>query len=74
MKPRWEGFHGPIAGPIERYLAHKRVLGCRFHTEERALRLLDRFLIGRGIRAMDEVAPQLLEAFLASRPRARPRS
>ncbi len=74
MKPRWEGFHGPIAGPIERYLAHKRVLGCRFHTEERALRLLDRFLIGRGIRAMDEIAPQLLEAFLASRPRARPRS
>src|ERR1700732_1627080 len=74
MRPRWEGFHGPIAVPIERYLAHKRVLGCRFHTQERALRLLDRFLIERGIRAMDEIEPELLEAFLASRPRARPRS
>jgi site-specific recombinase XerD len=74
MKLRWQGFHGPISAPIECYLAHKRALGCRFHTEERALQLLDRFLIERGIRAMEEIEPKLVEAFLASRPRARPRS
>jgi hypothetical protein len=43
MKLRWQGFHGPIAAPIERYLTLKRALGCRFRTEERALQLLDRF-------------------------------
>jgi integrase len=74
MKLRWQGFQGPIATPIERYLTHKRALGCRFHTEERALRLLDRFLIERGTRTLDEIEPALLEAFLASRPRSRPRS
>jgi hypothetical protein len=74
MKRRWEGFQGPMAASIERYLAHKRALGCRFRTEDRALRLLDRFLIERGIRAIDEIEPELVEAFLASRPRARPRS
>jgi integrase len=74
MKPRWQGFQGPIAAPIERYLKQKRALGCRFHTEERALQLLDRFLIERGIRTLDEIAPALLEAFLASRPRSRPKS
>jgi site-specific recombinase XerC len=74
MRLRWQGFHGPMAAPIERYLAHKRALGCRFHTEEKALRLLDRFLSERGLRTIDEIEPALLEAFLASRPRSRPRS
>jgi site-specific recombinase XerD len=74
MNLRWQGFCGPIAAPIERYLRHKRALGCRFHTEERALRLLDRFLIERGIETIEQIEPELLEAFLASRPRSRPRS
>jgi site-specific recombinase XerD len=74
MKLRWQGFQGPIAAPIERYLTLKRALGCRFRTEERALQLLDRFLIEQGIRTIDEIAPALIEAFLASRPRPRPRS
>jgi hypothetical protein len=29
MKPQWRGFRSPIAASIERYLAHKRALGCR---------------------------------------------
>jgi len=74
MKPRWEGFRSPIAAGIERYLAHKRALGCRFRTEEKALCLLDRFLVERGVKAIDEIGPELIEAFLASRPRTRPRS
>jgi site-specific recombinase XerD len=74
MKPHWEGFRGPIAAGIERFLAHKRALGCRFRTEEKALCLLDRFLVERGVKAIDEIGPELIETFLASRPRARPRS
>jgi site-specific recombinase XerD len=74
MKLRWQGFHGPMAVPIERYLTQKRALGCRFHTEEKALRLLDRFLSEQGLRTIDEIEPALLEDFLASRPRSRPRS
>lgn len=74
MRPRWEGFRGPIAEPIERYLAHKRSLGCSFRTEERGPRLLGRFLIERGIKTVEEIEPDLVEAFLASRPRTRSRS
>jgi len=74
MTPQWSGFRSSIAAGIERYLAHKRALGCRFRTEEKALWLLDRFLIERGVKAIDEIGPELIEAFLASRPRARPKS
>lgn len=74
MNPRGERFCGPIAAAIERFLIHKRALGCRFDTEEKALRLLDRFLIEQGLQVIDEISPEMLETFLASRPRARPRS
>ena len=74
MKSNWGGFRSVIAAPIERFLAHRRALGCRFRTEEMALRLLDRFLVQREIKMIGEIQPELLEAFLASRPRARPRS
>jgi hypothetical protein len=63
-----------IAAGIERYLAHKRALACRFRTGEKALCLLDRFLVERGVKAIDEIGPELIEAFLVSRPRTRPRS
>jgi site-specific recombinase XerD len=74
MKPQCRGFRSPVAAGIERYLAHKRALGCRFRTEEKALCLLDRFFVERGVKAIDEIGPKLVEAFLASRPRTRPRS
>ncbi|MGE5592533.1 MAG: tyrosine-type recombinase/integrase [Betaproteobacteria bacterium] len=38
------------------------------------MRLLLRFVEQRGVTAFDEVTPALLEDFLASRPRSRPRS
>jgi site-specific recombinase XerD len=74
MKVLWEGFRSPVATGIERFLAHKRALGCRFRTEEKALCLLDRFLVERGIKTHDEIGAELIEAFLASRPRTRPKS
>lgn len=59
---------------VEGFLKHKRVLGRKYQSEERELRLLLRFVEQRGVTALDEVTPALLEDFLASRPRSRPRS
>ena len=43
-RPIWQRFESVLADPITRYLAAKRSMGCRFNTEDRALRLLDRYL------------------------------
>jgi site-specific recombinase XerD len=66
--------HGPLADPIRCFLAHKRALNRRFNTEERALSLLDRYLVQQGIVAPTSVTSAVIDAFLTSRPRARPRS
>ena len=57
-----------------RFVAHKRALNRRFDTEERALRLLDRYLVEHGVADLAGVTPAVLDAFLTSRPRQRPRS
>jgi site-specific recombinase XerD len=44
-------------------------MGCRFNTEDRALRLLDRYLTDQGVQHIEEVTAECLEAFLASRAR-----
>jgi len=64
----------PLAEPIRRFVAHKRALNRRFDTEERALRLLDRYLVEHGIADLAGVTPAVLGAFLAGRPRRHPRS
>lgn len=74
MKQQWKGFRSPIGAGIERFLAHKRALGCRFRTEEKALCLLDRFLVEQGVKVLAGISAELIEAFLASRPRTQPRS
>ncbi|MCL4486858.1 MAG: tyrosine-type recombinase/integrase [Chloroflexi bacterium] len=74
MKPRWTGFRSPLANGIQQFLAHKRALGQSFWTEETALRLLDAFLVQQQVHRLDEVTVELIDAFVASRPRTRPRS
>jgi len=74
MTPRWTGFKSPLAGGIQQYVAFKRALGRRFATEERALRLLDRFLTDHRVQCPETISPEILETFLASRPRTGPRS
>jgi site-specific recombinase XerD len=74
MKPRWTGFHSPLANGIQQFLAHKRALGQSFWTEEKALRLLDAFLVQRQVHSLEEITVELVDAFVASRPRTRPRS
>ena len=64
----------PLAEPIRRFLATKRALNRRFDTEEKALHLLDRHLSERGVVHLEDVTPAVVEAFLTSRPRQRPRS
>ena len=63
-----------LAPVVERFLAHRRALGRRYDSEEAELRLLVRFADERCVRRLDELTPVLLDDFLASRPRPRPRS
>lgn len=69
-----QGFDSPLAEGIVRFIEHKRVLGRRYETEVYALRLFDRYLVERRVRALGAITPELVDAFLLSRPRRRPRS
>ncbi len=63
-----------LAEDIQLYLDFKRAIGRKFDTEESALRLLDRFLSEYPVVDRANLTPPLLEEFLASRSRTRPRS
>jgi len=74
MRPAWNGFRSPLAEGIQHFLAYKRALGQSFWTEEKALRLLDTFLVQQKVQSIEDITPEIIEAFLASRHRTRPRS
>lgn len=74
MKATWNGFTSILADDIEKYLQYKRATKRKFRTEESVLRLLDVFLVGQDVGDLDAITPVLIEGFLASRPRSRPRS
>jgi integrase len=63
-----------IASAVERFIAHKRAHSRKYHSEARELALLVRFAAGHQVSCLSELTPALLEDFLASRPRLRPRS
>lgn len=65
---------GSLGSVVEDFLAHRRALGRKYHSEERELALLLRFADQHHVRRLDQLSPALLEEFLASRPRSRPRS
>lgn len=65
---------GSVESAVEGFLEHKRALGRKYNSEEHELRLLVRFAAGHHISCLGELTPALLEDFLASRPRSRPRS
>jgi integrase/recombinase XerD len=60
-------FRSLLTRDIERFLAHKRALGCRYITEETTLRIFDRYLVERRIRTVRDVTPDVIVAFLRSR-------
>jgi integrase len=59
---------------VEGFLEHKRALGRKYLSEEHELRLLVRFAAAQGITRLDKLTPAVLDDFLGSRPRSRPRS
>ena len=63
-----------IGCAVERFIAHKREHGRKYHSEARELALLVRFAAGHQVSGLGELTPALLEDFLASRPRPHPRS
>ena len=65
-------FKSPLAGEIDRFLAHHRALGKRFDTEEAALGLFDRYLVEQEVPTLEAITSALLTDFLAARPRTRP--
>jgi len=71
---RAQGFCGPLAADMRAFIQAKRALGRRYTTEEKQLRLFDVFLAPRDVATAADVTPLLVDAFVASRPRCRPRS
>ena len=67
-------FHSLLAEDILNYLDFKKAIGLKFNTEEAALRLFDQFLSEYSVVDRAALTPPIIEAFLASRPRTRPRS
>jgi integrase len=63
-----------LATTVAGFLAHKRALGRKYRTEEATLRLLVAFCNQHGVTELEELTSSRLDAFLASRPRARARS
>jgi len=74
MKLQKRPFKSVIAPDIVRFIAHKRALARRYDVEEKTLYLLDRFLMQYDIRKTNQITPEIVDAFFASRPRRRPRS
>jgi len=65
---------GSLATAIADFLAHKRALGRRYHTEEATLRLLLAFAGQHEVENLRQLTASLLDAFIGSRPRTRARS
>lgn len=63
-----------LTSAVERFLAHRRALGRKYVSEQAELALLVRFADARGVDSLDQLTPELLDEFFASRPRTRPRS
>ena len=74
MKSRWPGFRSVLRSEIEQFVEYKRALRRRYDCEEKALRMLDAFLVKQPLGSVDAITPELLQQFLATRRHRRPRS
>jgi site-specific recombinase XerD len=63
-----------LAQPIADFLHYKQALNKKYQTETLALRLFDSYLFGQGITGWQAVTSSVIDAFMASRSRHRPRS
>jgi len=74
VRARRNGFRSVLAPHIDRYIQIKRAGGRKFLCEVRELQLFDRFVDERRIRSLRVITARHIDAYLASRPRTRPRS
>lgn len=66
--------HSFLADPIRWFVSYKRALNRQFRTEAASLLLLDAYLTASSVGTWSEIRPSLIDGFLGSRPRDRPRS
>lgn len=66
--------HSSLTDAIQQFVAYKRALNRKYRTEAAALRLFDRYLCDNNIGDWDEIDSAVIDQFLQSRPRTRPRS
>ena len=58
---------------VDRFITHKRAIGRKYKSADSELRLLVRFCAERDVIGIAQLTPPLLDEFLASRPRSRPK-
>jgi integrase len=58
---------------VDRFISHKRALGRKYKSAESELQLLVCFCAERDVIGIAQLTPALLDEFLASRPRLRPK-
>jgi site-specific recombinase XerD len=66
--------HSALAEPIRQFVEYKQALNRRYRPEAAALRLFDRYLCEHAVSGWNFIDSVLIERFLQSRPRPRPRS
>lgn len=74
MSRRSPDLHSVLAGPIRAFVEYKRALSRKYRTEAASLCLLDQYLSEQGLTVREQIDAQVIDGFLASRPRDRPRS
>lgn len=62
--------HSALAGPLRRFIAHKRALNRKYDSEADSLRLFDSYLAVQGTGGFEDVDSALIDRFLASRRRS----
>jgi site-specific recombinase XerD len=66
--------HSALAEPIRHFVNYKRALNRKYRSEAAALRLFDQYVGEHAATGWDSISSILIERFLQSRPRTRPRS
>jgi integrase len=67
-------FHSVLAGPLATFVQYKQALNRKYRTESAALHLFDRYLSEHQVADWESIDSLLIDDFLKSRPRTRPRS
>jgi site-specific recombinase XerD len=68
------GFQSSLADPLCQFLRFKQALNRKYRTEAAALRLFDGYLCKHNVADWQAIDSAMIDDFLKSRPRARPRS